>query len=95
MYTWTPCWLLTSNTDSWITSLVPRPHPVCILLPVFVQGLVLGQGPRLLRIVAHVCYKANSNVCHTAVILDAAHGNAFNSQLTTLSLYSHSYITSS
>ena len=24
---------------------------------------------------AHVCYKANSDVCHTAAILDAAHGN--------------------
>ena len=24
-------------------------------------------------LVAHVCYKANSDVCHTAVILDAAH----------------------
>ena len=27
------------------------------------------------RLVAHVCYKANSDVCHTAAILDAAHGN--------------------
>ena len=24
---------------------------------------------------AHVCYKANSDVCYTAAILDAAHGN--------------------
>ena len=24
---------------------------------------------------AHVCHKANSDVCHTAVILDAVHGN--------------------
>ena len=28
---------------------------------------------RLDRLVAHVCYKANSDVCHTAAILDAAH----------------------
>ena len=35
---------------------------------------------------AHVCYKANSDVCHTAAILDAAHV-AFSSQLTTSSLY--------
>ena len=27
------------------------------------------------RLMAHVCYKANSDVCHTAVILDVAHGN--------------------
>ena len=40
------------------------------------QRLVLGLGPRLLgHLLAHVCYKANSNVCHTAAILDAAHGN--------------------
>ena len=26
-------------------------------------------------LVAHVCYKANSDVCHTAAILDAAHDN--------------------
>ena len=26
-------------------------------------------------LVAHVCYKANRDVCHTAAILDAAHGN--------------------
>ena len=33
------------------------------------------QYSRLDSLVAHVCYKANSNVCHTAAILDAAHGN--------------------
>ena len=27
------------------------------------------------RLVAHVCYTANGDVCHTAVILNAAHGN--------------------
>ena len=26
------------------------------------------------RLVAYICYKANSNVCHTAAILDVAHG---------------------
>ena len=26
-------------------------------------------------LVAHACFKANSDVCHTAAILDAAHGN--------------------
>ena len=31
------------------------------------------QYRRLDRLVAHVCYKANSDVCHTAAILDAAH----------------------
>ena len=33
---------------------------------------------------AHVCYKANSDVCHTAAILDAV---TFSIQLTTSSLY--------
>ena len=32
------------------------------------------QYTQLDRLVAHVCYKANSNVSHTAAILDAAHG---------------------
>ena len=27
------------------------------------------------RLVARICYKANGDVCRTAVILDAAHGN--------------------
>ena len=35
---------------------------------------------------AHVCYKANSDVCHTAAILYAAHGDV-QQQLTTSSLY--------
>ena len=33
------------------------------------------QYSQLDRLVAHVCYKANSDVSHTAAILDAAHGN--------------------
>ena len=38
--------------------------------------LALYQQYSLLdSLVAHVCYKANSDVCHTAAILDAAHGN--------------------
>ena len=38
---------------------------------------------------AHVCYKVNNDVCHTAAILDAALGNVerFSSQLTTSSLF--------
>ena len=26
-------------------------------------------------LVDHICYKANSDVCHTVAILDVAHGN--------------------
>ena len=33
---------------------------------------------------AHVCYKANSDVCHTAAILNAAHGNVQQPAMVTL-----------
>ena len=43
------------------------------------HGPLVGSLPAILTTgslrVAHVFYKANSNVCHTAAILDAAHGN--------------------
>ena len=39
---------------------------VCEQSSVFVNILLHTQ-------VVHVCYKANSDVCHTAAILDAAH----------------------
>ena len=47
------------------------------------------QYSRLDSLVAHVCYKVNNDVCHTAAILDAAHGNVerFSSQLTTSSRF--------